>query len=173
MSESEALEKDENEIQQIIEFFVNKLSVGEDVATLLAQDGFRSIEEIAYVPLNELQRIEGFDENLITALRDRAQDQLLIEAITTEENLDIHGPAEDLLSLSQMTPELAYALARNGVNTKNKLAEQSIDDLQEIDGLNEDLAAKIILEAREDWFQSGIISADNKGSDHEEEIKES
>ena len=173
MSESEALEKDENEIQQIIEFFVNKLSVGEDVATLLAQDGFRSIEEIAYVPLNELQQIEGFDENLITALRDRAQDQLLIEAISTEENLDIHGPAEDLLSLSQMTPELAYALARNGVNTKNKLAEQSIDDLQEIDGLNEDLAAKIILEAREDWFKSGNISDDNEGSDHEQEIKES
>ncbi len=139
----------------------------------MAQDGFRSIEEIAYVPLNELQQIEGFDENLITALRDRAQDQLLIEAISTEENLDIHGPDEDLLSLSQMTPELAYALARNGVKTKNKLAEQSIDDLQEIDGLNEDLAAKIILEAREDWFKSGNISDDNEGSDHEQEIKES
>ncbi len=156
MSESEALEKDENEIQKVIEFFIKKLSVGEDVATLLAQDGFRSIEEIAYVPLNELQQIEGFDENLITALRDRAQDQLLVEAISTEENLDIHGPAEDLLSLPQMTPELAYALARSGVNTKNKLAEQSIDDLQEINELNEDLAAKIILEAREDWFKSGI-----------------
>jgi len=138
----------------------------------LAQDGFRSIEEIAYVPLNELQQIEGFDENLITALRDRAQDQLLIEAISTEENLDIHGPTEDLLSLSQMTPELAYALARNGVNTRNKLAEQSIDDLQEINELNEDLAAKIILEAREDWFKSGIISKDNEESDQEQESEE-
>ena len=97
----------------------------------------------------------------------------MIKAISTEEDLDIHGPAEDLLSLSQMTPELAYALARNGVNTKHKLAEQSIDDLQEIDGLNEDLAAKIILEAREDWFKSGNISDDNEGSDQEQEIKES
>jgi len=138
----------------------------------LAQDGFRSIEEIAYVPLNELQQIEGFDENLITALRDRAQDQLLVEAISTEEDLDIHGPAEDLLSLPQMTPELAYALARNGVNTKNKLAEQSIDDLQEINELNEDLAAKIILEAREDWFKSGIISEDDEGLDQEQESEE-
>ena len=172
MSESEALEKDENEIQKVIEFFIKKLSVGEDVATLLAQDGFRSIEEIAYVPLNELQQIEGFDENLITALRDRAQDQLLVEAISTEENLDIHGPAEDLLSLPQMTPELAYALARSGVNTKNKLAEQSIDDLQEINELNEDLAAKIILEAREDWFKSGIISEDDEGLDQEQESEE-
>jgi N utilization substance protein A len=172
MSESEALEKDENEIQEVIKFFIKKLSVGEDVATLLAQDGFRSIEEIAYVPLNELQQIEGFDENLITALRDRAQDQLLVEAISTEEDLDIHGPAEDLLSLPQMTPELAYALARNGVNTKNKLAEQSIDDLQEINELNEDLAAKIILEAREDWFKSGIISEDDEGLDQEQESEE-
>jgi N utilization substance protein A len=175
MSESEALEKDENEIQEVIKFFTKKLSVGEDVATLLAQDGFRSIEEIAYVPLNELQQIEGFDENLITALRDRAQDQLLVEAISTEESLDIHGPAEDLLSLPQMTPEIAYALARNGVNTKNKLAEQSIDDLQEINELNEDLAAKIILEAREDWFKSGIISEDSEdseGLDQEQESEE-
>jgi N utilization substance protein A len=135
----------------------------------LAQDGFRSIEEIAYVPINELQQIEGFDENLITALRDRAQDQLLVQAISTEENLDIHGPAEDLLSLSQMTPELAYALARSGVNTKNKLAEQSIDDLQEIHELNEDLAAKIILEAREDWFESGIISDDTDDTEDGED----
>jgi transcription termination factor NusA len=68
-----------------------------------------------------------------------------------------------------MTPELAYALARSGVNTKNKLAEQSIDDLQEINELNEDLAAKIILEAREDWFKSGIISEDNEDLDQESE----
>jgi N utilization substance protein A len=71
-----------------------------------------------------------------------------------------------------MTPELAYALARNGVNTKNKLAEQSIDDLQEINELNEDLAAKIILEAREDWFKSGIISEDDEGLDQEQESEE-
>jgi len=172
MSESEALEKDEHETQKVIEFFIKKLSVGEDVASLLAQDGFRSIEEIAYVPLNELQQIEGFDENLITALRDRAQDQLLIEAISTEEDLDIHGPTEDLLALSQMTSELAYALARNGVNTKNKLAEQSIDDLQEIDELNEDLAAKLILEAREDWFKSGVINDDEDLKQEQEQESE-
>jgi len=158
MSEAEAQEIDEHEMQKIVDLFTNKLSVDEDVASLLAQDGFSNIEDIAYVPINELEKIEGFDESLVNELRERAQDQLLIEAISKEEDLDIHGPSDDLLELSLITPELAYSLARVGINTKNKLAEQSVDDLQEIDELDEDLAAKVILEARQDWFSAGKIT---------------
>ena len=161
MSEADAQEIDEHEMQKIIDLFTNKLSVDEDVASLLAQEGFSNIEEIAYVPINELEEIEGFDEKLVAELRERAQDQLLIEAISTEEDLDIHGPSDDLLELPLMTPELAFSLARAGVNTKNKLAEQSVDDLQEIDGLDEDLAAKVILQAREDWFKAGEVIPDD------------
>ena len=157
MSEAEAQEIDEHEMQKIVDLFTNKLSVDEDVASLLAQDGFSTIEDIAYVPIGELEEIEGFDEKLVAELRERAQDQLLIEAISTEEDLDVHGPSADLLELQLMTPELAFSLARIGVNTKNKLAEQSVDDLQEIDSLDEDLAAKVILQAREDWFKAGEI----------------
>ena len=166
MSEAEAQEIDEHEMQKIVDLFTNKLAVDEDVASLLAQDGFSNIEDIAYVPINELELIEGFDESLVNELRERAQDQLLIEAISKEEDLDIHGPSDDLLELSLITPELAYSLARVGINTKNKLAEQSVDDLQEIDELDEDLAAKVILEAREDWFKAGeIISEEDKAEE--------
>ena len=121
------------------------------------------------MPINELVKIEGFDESLVNELRERAQDQLLIEAISKEEDLDIHGPSDDLLELSLITPELAYSLARVGVNTKNKLAEQSVDDLQEIDELDEDLAAKVILEARQDWFSAGEITEDIKEAEPEVE----
>ncbi|SVC71110.1 uncharacterized protein METZ01_LOCUS323964, partial [marine metagenome] len=168
MSEAEAQDIDEHEMQKIVDLFTNKLSVDEDVASLLAQDGFSNIEDIAYVPINELQQIEGFDEKLVAELRERAQDQLLIEAISKEEDLDVHGPSDDLLELQLITPELAFSLARVGINTKNKLAEQSVDDLQEIDGLDEDLAAKVILQAREDWFKAGeIITEDNNEEEPE------
>ena len=167
MSEAEAQEIDEHEMQKIIDLFSNKLSVDEDVASLLAQEGFSNIEEIAYVPIGELEEIEGFDEKLVAELRERAQDQLLIEAISTEEDLDVHGPSDDLLELPLMTPELAFSLARAGVNTKNKLAEQSVDDLQEIDELDEDLAAKVILQAREDWFKAGEVIPDDDISEEE------
>ena len=172
MSEAEAQEIDEHEMQKIVDLFTNKLSVDEDVASLLAQDGFSTIEDIAYVPIGELEEIEGFDEKLVAELRERAQDQLLIEAISTEEDLDVHGPSDDLLELPLMTPELAFSLARTGVNTKNKLAEQSVDDLQEIDSLDEDLAAKVILQAREDWFKAGeIITEDINEEEPEEEAE--
>ena len=169
MSEAEAQDIDENEMQKIVDLFTNKLSVDEDVASLLAQDGFSNIEDIAYVPIDELQQIEGFDEKLVEELRERAQDQLLIEAISKEEDLDIHGPSDDLLELQLITPELAFSLARVGINTKNKLAEQSVDDLQEIDELDEDLAAKVILQAREEWFKAGEVILEDSEDKNEEE----
>ena len=153
LSESEALEKDDAELKEITDLFVETLSVGEDVAILLAQEGFTTIEQVAYVPISELEKIEGFDEKLVNELRERAQDKLLIEAISTEETLDEHGPEEDLLNLKSVNEELAYSLARNGINTREKLAEQSVDELIDIDGLNEEIAAEIIMEAREIWFE--------------------
>tara|TARA_B100001250_G_C19574794_1_gene689229 strand:- start:138 stop:866 length:729 start_codon:yes stop_codon:yes gene_type:complete len=153
LSESEALEKDDAELKEITDVFVETLSVGEDVAILLAQEGFTTIEQVAYVPISELEKIEGFDEKLVNELRERAQDKLLVEAISTEENLDEHGPEEDLLNLKSVNEELAYSLARNGINTREKLAEQSVDELIDIEGINEEIAAEIIMEAREVWFE--------------------
>ena len=153
LSETEALEKDDQELKDISDLFVETLSVGEDVAILLAQEGFASIEQVAYVPVSELEKIDGFDEKLVNELRERAQDQLLIEAISTEEDLDKHGPDEDLLSLESITEELAYALARSGIYNKDKLADQSVDEIIEIEGIDEELAGIIIMEARADWFK--------------------
>ena len=153
LSETEALEKDDKELKDISDLFVETLSVGEDVAILLAQEGFASIEQVAYVPVSELEKIDGFDEKLVNELRERAQDQLLIEAISTEEDLDKHGPEEDLLSLESVTEELAYALARSGIYNKDKLADQSVDEIIEIEGIDEELAGIIIMEARADWFK--------------------
>ena len=119
---------------------------------MLAQEGFTSIEQVAYVPISELEKIDGFDEKLVNELRERAQDQLLIEAISTEEKLDEHGPKEDLLKLESVSEELAYSLARSGINTREKLAEQSVDELMDIEDINEAEAATIIMEAREIWF---------------------
>ena len=152
LSESEALEKDDAELKEISDLFVEKLSVGEDVAILLSQEGFSTIEQVAYVPISELEKIEGFDDKLVNELRERAEDQLLIEAISTEEKLDQHGPEDDLLGLKSINEELAYSLARSGINTREKLAEQSIDELINIEGLDEENAGTIIMEAREIWF---------------------
>ena len=154
---SMSLEKDDEELQKITDLFVESLSVGDDVAILLAQEGFTTIEQVAYVPVTELQKIEGFDETLVNELRERAQDQLLLEAISTEENLEEHGPSDDLLALGTVSEEIAYSLARGGINTKNLLAEQSIDELLEIEGIDEEMASAMILEAREDWFKEGTI----------------
>ena len=96
---------------------------------------------------------------MVNELRERAQDQLLLEAISTEENLEEHGPSDDLLALGTVSEEIAYSLARAGINTKNLLAEQSIDELLEIEGIDEEMASSMILEAREDWFKEGTIES--------------
>ena len=162
LSETEALEKDDEEIKDNAKIFVEKLSVGEDVATLLAQEGFSTIDQVAYVPVNELEKIDGFDETLVNELRERAQDQLLVEAITTEEDLDKNGPSKNLIELESVTEAIAYALARNGINDKDTLAEQSIDDLIDIDEIDETLAGEIILEARKEWFDKGEITSNQQ-----------
>src|SRR5262252_3431079 len=126
----------------------------EDVATILAQEGFSTIEEIAYVPQAELAAIEEFDEDIVKELRNRARDVLLTQAIASEETLDQSMPADDLLLLEGMSPDLALTLARRGVRTREDLAEQSVDELADIEGLAAEKAAQLIMTARAPWFET-------------------
>jgi transcription termination/antitermination protein NusA len=155
MTESDAEAKSETEAKELVQNFMKQLDVDEDVATILAQEGFSTIEEIAYVPQAEIAAIEEFDEDIVKELRNRARDVLLTQAIASEESLDQSMPAEDLLLLEGMKPDLALALARRGVRTREDLAEQSVDDLADIAGLAADEAGKLIMKAREHWFEAG------------------
>jgi len=155
MTESDAEQKSESESKELIQNFMKQLDVDEDVATILAQEGFSTIEEIAYVPQAELKSIEAFDEELIKELRNRARDVLLTQAIASEESLDQSMPSDDLLLLEGMSPDLALALARRGVRTREELAEQAIDDITDIEGLGAEEAGKLIMKARAHWFEAG------------------
>jgi N utilization substance protein A len=155
MTESDAEQKSESEAKELIQNFMKQLDVDEDVATILAQEGFSTIEEIAYVPQAELKSIEAFDEELIKELRNRARDVLLTQAIASEESLDQSMPSDDLLLLEGMSPDLALALARRGVRTREELAEQAIDDITDIEGLGAEEAGKLIMKARAHWFEAG------------------
>ncbi|HYM41962.1 MAG TPA: transcription termination factor NusA [Steroidobacteraceae bacterium] len=154
MTESDAEAKSETEAKELVANFMKQLDVDEDVATILAQEGFSTIEEIAYVPQAELAAIEEFDEGMVKELRNRARDVLLTQAIASEETLDQSMPADDLLLLEGMSPDLALALARRGVRTREELAEQSVDELSDIEGLAADKAAALIMTARAPWFAS-------------------
>jgi len=155
MTETDAEQKSESEAKELVQNFMKQLDVDEDVATILAQEGFSTIEEIAYVPQAELKSIEEFDEEIIKELRNRARDVLLTQAIASEESLDQSMPSDDLLLLEGMSPDLALALARRGVRTREDLAEQAIDDLTDIDGLGAEEAGQLIMKARAHWFEAG------------------
>jgi N utilization substance protein A len=127
--------------------------VDEDVALILVQEGFSSIEEIAYVPANELLAIEEFDQQIVDELRSRARDVLLTQAIASEEKVDQTPPAEDLVSLDGMDMDLARALASRGIVTREDLAEQAVDDLADIENLDPQRAASLIMAARAHWFE--------------------
>jgi N utilization substance protein A len=152
MSEGQAEEKSETETRTLIEMFMKQLDVDEEIAVILVQEGFSSIEEVAYVPNSELLQIEEFDEGIVEELRGRARDVLLTQAIASEEKLGDAEPAEDLLNMEGMDRDLAYALANHGVVTMEDLAEQSVDDLEDIDNLDAERAAALIMKAREPWF---------------------
>jgi transcription termination/antitermination protein NusA len=154
MTEGQAEEKSEAEGRQLQELFMQQLDVDQEVATILAQEGFSSVEEIAYVPPKELLEIEEFDEEIVEELRGRARDALLAQAIRSEEELEAPEPAQDLLDLEGMDARLAFQLASRGVCTMEDLAEQAIDDLLEIDGMNSERAAALIMTARAPWFQN-------------------
>jgi N utilization substance protein A len=154
MTQSDAEAKSESESRVLVENFMKQLDVDEDVATILVQEGFSSVEEIAYVPQAEIASIEEFDEDMIRELRNRARDVLLTQAIASEESLDSQMPAEDLLLLEGMQPDLALALARRGVRTREDLADQAVDDILDIEGLSPEEAGKLIMKAREHWFEA-------------------
>jgi N utilization substance protein A len=155
MTESDAEAKSETEAKTLVQNFMKQLDVDEDVATILAQEGFSTVEEIAYVPQAELVGIAEFDENIVKELRNRARDVLLTQAIASEETLDQSMPADDLLLLEGMSPDLALALARRGVRTREDLADQAVDDLTDIEGLTAEEAGKLIMTARAPWFDAG------------------
>jgi transcription termination/antitermination protein NusA len=149
---TKAEEKSEAEGAKIKQLFVDQLDVDEDIALILVEEGFNTVEEIAYVPASEMLEIEGFDEALVDELRSRAKDALLIRALAAEEKIESAEPAEDLLSMDGMDKELAYEMASLGIITMEDLAEQSVDDLLGIKGITEERAAQLIMKAREPWF---------------------
>ncbi|WP_299982294.1 transcription termination factor NusA [uncultured Pseudoteredinibacter sp.] len=152
MSVAEWEEKQQAESGNYMELFMEALDVDEDVAGVLVEEGFTSLEEVAYVPLEEMLNIEGFDEDIAEELRARAKDALLTQALATEEAIESTQPAEDLLTMEGMDKALAVQLASRGIPTMEDLAEQSVDELMEIDGMDEERAAALILKAREPWF---------------------
>ena len=152
MTEAAAEEKSDKEARSLVESFMKDLDVDEDVANILVQEGFSSLEEIAYVPASELLGIEEFTPEIVNELRSRARDVLITQAIVTEEVIDQAEPAEDLLSLEGMDRELALELASRGIVTREDLAEQAVDDLDDIASLDSERAAKLIMAARAHWF---------------------
>ena len=151
MSEEDAAAKSEQEAQRLVETFMEQLAVNEDIAAVLVEEGFSSVDEVAYVPVAEMLAIGELDEDTVQQLRERAKDVLLTRAIASEESLD-QEPAEDLLTMEGMDEGLAYLLASKGVVTMDDLAEQSVDELTEMADLDEERAARLIMKAREPWF---------------------
>ena len=156
ISDKDALNQNEAEHKRLQKLFTEQLTIDEEVADVLIEEGFTSLEEVAYVPIQELLEIEGFDEDSVTELRTRAKDCLLTQAIASEEALDKNEPATDLLEVEGMDKHLAFLLAAQGIKTRDDLAEQAIDDLMNLSGLdeewNEERAAKLIMAARAHWF---------------------
>lgn len=152
MTEEEAQTKLAAEAGDVVSSFMKQLEVDEEVAQVLVEEGFTSLEEIAYVPLEEMLSIEGFDEEIVNELRTRAKDALLTKAIASEEALQGDAPADDLLGMEGMDETLANTLAKHGIVTMEDLAEQSVDDLLEITKLDEAKAAELIMTARAPWF---------------------
>jgi len=150
MSESQAEAKSESESLALRETFMKQLDVDADVASILVQEGFSTIEEIAYVPASELNGIEEFDEEIVKELRTRARDVLLTQAIASEESVDGAEPAADLIEIAGES--LAKTLARKGVRTREDLADLAVDELVEMGSLDEKKAAELIMGARKHWF---------------------
>jgi N utilization substance protein A len=148
MTTDELQKKNAKENENVTKVFVDELDVDEEVATVLADEGFTSLEEIAYVPVKELLGIEGFDEDIVNELRERAKLAIEKRKISSGK-----VPAKDLLEMKGMTPALANQLAEQGIVTMEDLAEQAVDDLLEIVKMSEKEAAALIMTAREPWFK--------------------
>ena len=153
MTTEDAAKKQEAESSDVVAILMEALDVDDDVATVLVDEGFTSVEEVAYVPLDEMKAIDGFDEEIAEELRARAKDALLTRALASEEKLTSKEPAEDLLTMDGMTKQLAEQLCAIDVVTMEDLAEQAVDDLLVIDGLDADKAGQLIMTARAPWFE--------------------
>jgi len=152
MTADESQQKAASERTGVRELFMHKLDVDQEVADILIDEGFTSVEEVAYVPINEMLEIAAFDEDTVNELRNRARNILLTEAIATEEKIE--QTAEDLLSLEGMDHELAAKLADSGVHTREELAELAVDELVDATGVDEQRARDLILKARAHWFEN-------------------
>jgi N utilization substance protein A len=150
MTEDESAEKREAETVRIRQMFMERLDVDEDVAEVLVQEGFTSLEEVAYVPLSEMQEIEAFDEDSINELRARARDALLTAAIAREEKVE--EAATDLMTLEGMDADTAARLTEQGVDSTEDLADLAVDELVELTGMDEQRAHDLIMAARAPWF---------------------
>ena len=153
LTTEQAEEKNEAEAMEFVREYEEKLDVDEDMAILLVQEGFSSIEEIAYVDESELLSIDGFDEELVEELRGRARDALLTQMIAKEEQLEDKKPADDMLGLELMNDKLAYMLADKGIRTRDDLADLATDELLELVDMEEQDASDLIMEARKHWFE--------------------
>jgi N utilization substance protein A len=152
MTEEDAAEKHDQEAGTVMETFMAQLDVDEDVAIVLVEEGFSTLEEIAYVPIEEMIAIEGFDEDIVEELRSRAKSALTVIELANEEELDSVEPAADLLEMEGMDKRLAFVLAKAGIVTMEDLAEQAVDDLLEIEEMDEARAGELIMTARAPWF---------------------
>jgi N utilization substance protein A len=144
MSEDDAQQKNQVEADKVKQMFVDKLDIDEEIAAILIREGFATLEEIAYVPVQELVNVEEFDEDLVEELRERANNVLESESKPR--------PAEDLLKMAGMDQSLANILAARDIKTMEDLAELAVDDLMDIEGMTRERAAKLIMTAREPWF---------------------
>ncbi|MCD8547459.1 MAG: transcription termination factor NusA [Aeromonadaceae bacterium] len=153
MTVEEMQQKHQAEKDRILNLFTQALDIDDEFADVLIEEGFSTLEEIAYVPMNELLSIEGLDEEMVEELRARAKQSLSTKALAQEESFEGVEPAEDLLGLAGLSREFAYMLAARGVGTLEELAEQGIDDLMGIDGMTEEKAGQLIMAARNIcWF---------------------
>jgi N utilization substance protein A len=150
MTEEESQKKNDEEFAQIRSLFMEKLDVDEEVADILIQEGFTTLEEVAYVPINEMLEIESFDEDTVNELRSRARNALLVQAIASEEKVE--NVASDLLNLEGMDNETARMLASKGVTTQEELADLAADDLVDLIGIDAERAKQLIMTARAPWF---------------------
>ena len=153
MSVEQSDEKNEAEAQTLQAQLMEELDVDEEMASILVQEGFSSVEEVAYVPENEMLEIEEFDEVLVKELRERARDVMLTRAIASEEKVADSKPADDLLNMEGMNKALAYELAGRGIITMEDLADLSVDEMLEIEGMESEQAGELIMTARAPWFE--------------------
>jgi N utilization substance protein A len=154
MTESQAQEKIGQEAAALQTLFMEQLDVDEEIAGILVREGFASLEEVAYVPMQEMLEVQEFDADIVDALRTRARDALLAQAIAAEEQIGDIEPAQDLLTMDGMDEDLAFLLAGKGIRTMEDLAELAVDDLTEMTELNSERAAQLIMTARAPWFEN-------------------